>query len=234
MVITLNQIWSLKNLNVSKVLLIFMDSSQQTAYLKHMCIQSSRQKKVKCPNYIPTKTIKTRNVKFWQNSFIFHLCLPIIYISSVPKVQIMKYNTKNIFSLWEVEQGCIFFCLTPPPGGGGAKIWPNNMLGKKMIEREWKKGGKCIYFPQLVKSMHIFSPIDLKFTKLQKKGLKIFACGAHPPIVINFLWGKNMIQERGEAKILISNLIYTPENESLLESVPRWPGDHSPRALPFW
>ena len=28
-----------------------------------------------------------------------------------------------------------------------------------------KKGRKCIFFPQLVKSMHIFPPIDLKFTK---------------------------------------------------------------------
>ena len=57
-----------------------------------------------------------------------------------------------------------------------------------MIEMGLKKGVKCIFFPQLIKSMHIFSPIDL-FTKLQKKGLQIFACGAHDLIVINILGG---------------------------------------------
>jgi len=29
--------------------------------------------------------------------------------------------------------------------GGGAKIWPNNMQGKKIIERGRKKGGKGIF-----------------------------------------------------------------------------------------
>ena len=53
-------------------------------------------------------------------------------------------------------QGCIYFCLTPLPPR--AKIWPNFQVGEK-----------CIFFPQLVKIIHIFSPIDLKYTKLQKK-----------------------------------------------------------------
>ena len=39
-----------------------------------------------------------------------------------------------------------------------------------------------------------------------KKGWKFFACGAHPLIMINFCWGKNINQEW----IWISNLIYTP------------------------
>ena len=61
-------------------------------------------------------------------------------------------------------------------------------------------GGKCIFFPQLVKIMHIFSPIDLKYTKLQKKRLTFFACSAHYLIIINFCWGKNINQEGGEGK----------------------------------
>ena len=45
--------------------------------------------------------------------------------------------------------GVYIFCLTPPPAprGGGSKTWQNIMLGKKMIERGWQKGGKCIFFP---------------------------------------------------------------------------------------
>ena len=53
-------------------------------------------------------------------------------------------------------------------------------------------GGKCIFFPQLVKIIYIFSTIDLQN---YKKGLQFFVCGAHDLIVINFLWGKNMNQE---------------------------------------
>ena len=37
----------------------------------------------------------------------------------------------NIYSGSSGIQGCIFFCLTPLPGGGGTQIWPNNMLRKK-------------------------------------------------------------------------------------------------------
>ena len=47
--------------------------------------------------------------------------------------------------------------------------------------------------------MHIFSPIDLKFTKLKKKK-KIF-CSAHPLNIINFIWGKNINQEGGGQKM---------------------------------
>ena len=48
--------------------------------------------------------------------------------------------------------------------------------------------------------MHIFSPIHLKYTKLQKKGRQFFDCGAHPLIVINLGWGKNINQEGGGDK----------------------------------
>ena len=59
--------------------------------------------------------------------------------------------------------------------------------------------------------MHIFSTIDFKLTKLQKKAKKNFTCGAHYLNIKNFIWGKNINQERGGgAKKLISNLICTP------------------------
>ena len=76
-----------------------------------------------------------------------------------------------------------------------------------MIEREWKKRGKCIFFPQLEKSMHIFPPIDLKFTKLQKKRLTIFYLRRAPPHYINFHLGKKQKSKRGGGANM--NLIYT-------------------------
>ena len=68
-----------------------------------------------------------------------------------------------------IESGLYIFLFDPPPWGpwgrgGGAKIWQNNRLGKKGL-----KVGEMHIFPLLVKSMHMFSPIDLKYTKLQKK-----------------------------------------------------------------
>ena len=39
---------------------------------------------------------------------------------------------------------------------------------KKLLKGDEKRRENA-FFPQLVESMHIFSPIDLKFTKLQKK-----------------------------------------------------------------
>ena len=77
--------------------------------------------------------------------------------------------------------------------GGGQKYGQITCLGKKNIERGEKiieRGGKGIIFPLLVKSMHIFSSIDLKFTRLPKKRLKI----------INFIRGKNINNEGGGAK----------------------------------
>ena len=73
----------------------------------------------------------------------------------------------------------------------------------------------------------IFSPIDFKFTKLQQKSLKIFACCTHHLIVIYILWGKNMNQERGGGGLSISYLICTPDSillEMLRKSVDCFPG----------
>ena len=50
----------------------------------------------------------------------------------------------------------------------GQKYGKITGLGKKLLKGD-KKGEKCIFIPQLVKSMHTFSPIDLKYTNLQKK-----------------------------------------------------------------
>ena len=83
-----------------------------------------------------------------------------------------------------------------------------------MIERGWKKGGKCIFFPQLVKIMHIFPHLTfillyIWFWHLQnckkKYGWTFFVCGAHPLIIINLIWGQ--ISRRGRSFEL--NLIYT-------------------------
>ena len=63
-----------------------------------------------------------------------------------------------------------------------------------MIERDEQRGEMHI-FPLLVKSIHIFSPIDSNIQNCNKKGLKFFACGAHPHIIINFIWGKDINQE---------------------------------------
>ena len=81
-----------------------------------------------------------------------------------------------------------------------AKIWPYKMLGLKKIWKGMKKGGKYIFSPQLVKSMYIY-PNWLKIYKIAtKKGWQIFACGAQPLIIINLIWGKNIIQGGGGPK----------------------------------
>ena len=70
---------------------------------------------------------------------------------------------KLFFLLREDTRGAYFSVW-----GGGQKYGQMICWGKKNIERD-EKGGKCIFFPHLVKSMYIFSPIDLKFSKWQKK-----------------------------------------------------------------
>ena len=52
------------------------------------------------------------------------------------------------------------------------------------------KRGKMHIFPSIGKSMHIFSPIDLKFTKLQKKGWQFFN-------IIHFITRKKYKSRRG-------------------------------------
>ena len=81
------------------------------------------------------------------------------------------------------------------------QIWPNNMLGENNYWKGMKKGGKCIFFPHLVKSMNIFYPINLNIHN-RKKGWKCSTCDTHPLIIINFTGGKNknINQEGGGGK----------------------------------
>ena len=81
------------------------------------------------------------------------------------------FTWDKIFQVYCQSGVYIFFCLTPAPGQKYDQItgW-----GKKLLEGD-KKGGEMHIYPQLVKSMHIFPPIDLKYTKLQKKGLQFLS-----------------------------------------------------------
>ena len=70
--------------------------------------------------------------------------------------------------------GMYTFLFDPPPR---AKIWPNG-----------EKNSYFAFFLQLVKSMHIFPQIDLKFTKLKKKADN-FNLRRKPPPSKKFHWG---------------------------------------------
>ena len=62
-------------------------------------------------------------------------------------------------------------------------------MGKKLLKGDEKRG-----------EMHIISPIDLKFTELQKKGWTFFACDVHPLFIINFFGGLHLNHEGGGGK----------------------------------
>ena len=97
-----------------------------------------------------------------------------------------------------------------PPPPKWAKMWPNNMLGGKKIERVLKNGGKIHIFSPVGKKYAYFSPIDLILKKCYNKGWHIFRLCRAPPIIINSLaLNINHVGGRG-AKIWISILIYTP------------------------
>ena len=70
-------------------------------------------------------------------------------------------------------------------------------VGEKDYWKGMKNGGEMLFFRQMIKSMHIFSPIYLKL----KKDWKYSACGAHPLLITNFIWGKNINQEGGRGKM---------------------------------
>jgi len=72
--------------------------------------------------------------------------------------------------------------------------------GKKLLKGDNKKGGKMYIFPQLVKSIHIFSPIAL-YIQIAKKRLQIFHLRHAPPPYNKFHLGKKYKSKRGEAKI---------------------------------
>jgi len=62
-------------------------------------------------------------------SFLYLLPMVRRFIRSF----ILTAPYKVFSSLEKNNQGFIFFCFTPP--GGGGEIWPNNMLGKNLIEK---------------------------------------------------------------------------------------------------
>ena len=86
------------------------------------------------------------------------------------------------------------------------------MLGKKMIERGWKKEGNYKFFPQLLQSSYAYFPPNwLKIYKIAtKKGWKYLACGAHTLIIINSIWGKNIKQEGVGGQKYEFQIYYTP------------------------
>ena len=56
------------------------------------------------------------------------------------------------------------------------------MLGEKKLLKGDGKEGEMHIFPRIGKSMHIFSPTDLEFTKLQKKA-EHFSPAARTPSI---------------------------------------------------
>ena len=82
-----------------------------------------------------------------------------------------------------------------PGGGGGQKYGQITCWGKKIIKRGWKKRGKMHISYPIGKRIHIFSPIDLKNTKLQQKKAEIFPLRRAPPRYNNFHLWKNRNQE---------------------------------------
>ena len=106
--------------------------------------------------------------------------------------------------------GVYIFLLDPTPTPGGQKYGQITCWGKKIIEKGMKKGGEMHIYSPISKSKYIFSPIDLKCTKLPKKRLTIFRLRRAPPNYKKFHWRKKYQSRRGGAKILIPNLIYTP------------------------
>ena len=115
----------------------------------------------------------------------YYLASSVVGPQRRPKPKII--HLRRTINKLAIHSGVYIFLLDPKIW---AKIWPNNRLGKKNYWKGMKKGGKCIFFPKLVKSMHIFPPIDLKYTKLQKKGWQLF-------VWIKLSWGKNINQEGG-------------------------------------
>ena len=96
---------------------------------------------------------------------------------------------------------CLFYTFGGGPGGGavaGVYIFLFDQYGQitcrgeRMIERKNKRGEVAYYdiFPHLVKSMHIFSPIDLKYTK--KRAENISPEARTPPRYNKYHLGKNL------------------------------------------
>ena len=78
-----------------------------------------------------------------------------------------------------------FFLIDPSipgVGGGVAKLWPNNMLGEKIIERGGKRGGA--YFSPFGKKYAYFPPNLIMTSNIQnckKQRMKMFRLRRAPP-----------------------------------------------------
>ena len=67
--------------------------------------------------------------------------------------------------------------------------------GKKWLKGNEKRGENAYFSPKWKKYTYFF-PNWLKIYKIAQKMPDIFfACGAHPLIVSNFIWGKNINQQ---------------------------------------
>ena len=106
---------------------------------------------------------------------------------NIPEILIVQCKTKSQVKVMGWNPGVYIFLF-------------NNMLGEKMFKGD-KKGGKCIFFPKLVKRMHIFSPID------SIKKAENFCLRRAPPHYNKFQFEKIYQSRRGGGG---KNLIYTP------------------------
>ena len=77
-----------------------------------------------------------------------------------------------------------------------------------------KKGFIFFFFTHIGKKSAYFFPNRLNIYKIAKKGWQFFACGAHPLIIINIIWGKHLNQEgrRGGGKNMNLNSNLHPWN----------------------
>ena len=105
-------------------------------------------------------------------------CFKIILLQPLFIFQSQGIVIKNpLFA--DMYIGVNMYLLNSPPLPKKKK-WPNKLLEKKYDHKENSKGKKCIFFPQVAKSMHIFPLINLHLTKLKvSKRLICFTCGAH-------------------------------------------------------
>ena len=91
--------------------------------------------------------------------------------------------------LFDCLSGVYIFLFDP--------TWPN--VGGKNDWKGMKKGGKIHIFSPIGKKYAYFPPNWLKIYKIAQKSLKIFACGAQPLIISNFI-GQKYKSRRGGGK----------------------------------
>ena len=129
--------------------------------------------------YLKKWNVSKKNLT--ANMLLYYLMLflkPPLY-KKYNSINMNKSLERSLILKWIDSMGVYFSVWPPPPPKKNDQIacW-----GKKIIKRGWKK--KCIFFPHLVKSMHIFSPIDLKY--------KLWQISIGEKISIKKGGGKNM------------------------------------------